>query len=75
MSRVTDGIKNTAKGVVRMNNDLVVEFIDKGMKPRDATEMAEKLSLETLDRRLDKELQGLNGGEILKAIAGKAANE
>ncbi|EJE3288669.1 hypothetical protein [Vibrio parahaemolyticus] len=58
-----------------MNNDLVVEFIDKGMKPRDATEMAEKLSLETLDRRLDKELQGLNGGEILKAIAGKAANE
>lgn len=75
MSRVTDGIKNTAKGVVRMNNDLVVEFIDKGMKPRDATEMAEKLSLEALDRRLDKELQGLNGGEILKAIAGKAANE
>lgn len=75
MSRVTDGIKNTSKGVVRMNNDLVVEFIDKGMKPRDATEMAEKLSLEALDRRLDKELQGLNGGEILKAIAGKAANE
>ncbi|MCG6340599.1 hypothetical protein K6U19_04960 [Vibrio fluvialis] len=75
MSKVTDGIKNTAKGVVRMNNDLVVEFIDKGMKPRDATEMAEKLSLEALDRRLDKELQGLNGGEILKAIAGKAANE
>jgi len=74
MSKVTDGLKKTAKGAVRMNNDLVVELTDKGMSPRDATEMAEKLTLEALDRRLDKELQGLNGGEILKAIADKAAN-
>ncbi len=74
MSKVTDGIMVTAHGAVRTNNELVVELTDKGMSPRDATEMAEKLTMEALDRRLNKELQGLNGGEILKNMAGRAAN-